>query len=171
MWQKVLMAAMLLGSQPLLANDDFVWGSYGGGMGYFNAPYFGLGFMADTWGAELGLVARSEEPPNLYHYEAPHSETTPVSDDTLVGVPVYLSILKGYAPNDRIAFYTSLGMLLSSRCDIVEGNVTGRKYCNNEDTELELIPGVGALFSLGELTLGMGYQHGIGPLLSIGTDF
>lgn len=167
----LLLSMLWLGMSAAVADDDFIWGSYGGGMGYFDAPYFGLGFMADTWGAEFGLVARSGQPDDFYHYEPPHSDTTPVSDNTLVSFPVYLSILKGYAPNDRIAFYTSLGMLISSRCDVVESNITGNRYCANEDANLDLVPGVGALFTMGELTLGMGYQHGIGPLVSIGTDF
>lgn len=166
----IVMVALFTG-QHALANDDFIWGSYGGGMGYFDAPYVGLGFMADTWGAEFGLVARSDQPNNFHHYEPPHSDMTPVSEDTLVGFPVYLSILKGYAPNNRIAFYTSLGMLISSRCDVVESNISGERYCDNGNANLDLIPGVGALFTMGELTVGMGYQHGIGPLISVGTDF
>lgn len=171
MWRTALLITILMAAISARANDDFIWGSYGGGMGYFDAPYFGLGFMADTWGAEFGLVARSDRPNNFYHYEPPQPDNTLVEADVLTGFPVYLSILKGYAPNNRIAFYTSLGMLLSNRCDVVESNVTGRRYCDNEQADLELIPGVGALFTMGELTLGMGYQHGIGPLVSIGTDF
>jgi len=153
------------------AKDDFVWLSYGGQQGYFNAPYVGVGFMADTWGAELGLVLRSDYNGSVYHYEPPISDTTSVSNNTLVGFPLHLSILKGYAPNDRIAFYTSLGILVSTRCDIRESNFTSKAYCANERTDFELVPGVNALFTLGEFTLGMGYQLGIGPLVSLGTDF
>lgn len=154
-----------------LAKDDFIWGSVGGGQGYYEAPYFGLGFMADTWGAEMGLVTRSDSPGDLHYHDPGHSDLTLVAEDQLVSYPLYLSVLKGYAPNDRIALYTSLGLLLSNRCDIAQSNVTGWRYCREESTEVDMIPGAGALFTLGEWTIGMGYQHGIGPLISVGSDF
>lgn len=166
----ILIATLLLATYPAQARDDFVWISYGGQQGYFEAPYVGVGFMADTWGAELGLVLRSDYHGRLNHYEPPH-DATRVSDNTLVGYPLHLSILKGYAPNDRIAFYTSLGLLASTRCDIEKSNFTSNAYCANERSSFELIPGVSALFTLDEFTLGMGYQYGIGPLISLGTDF
>jgi hypothetical protein len=170
-WQAFMMASLFLLAWPAQAKDDFVWISYGGERGYFDAPYLGVGFMADTWGAELGLVLRSDYDGRLNRYEPPHNDTTRVSENTLVGFPLHLSILKGYAPNDRIAFYTSLGLLASTRCDIEESNFTNQAYCANERSEFELIPGVSALFTLGEFTLGMGYQYGIGPLVSLGSDF
>lgn len=169
--QALFITCLMAVASVTQARDDFVWISYGGQQGYFEAPYVGVGFMADTWGAELGLVLRSDYRGQVHHYEPPHNDTTRVSDDTLVGFPLHLSILKGYAPNDRIAFYTSLGLLVSTRCDIEESNFTSNAYCANERSEFEMVPGVSALFSLGEFTLGMGYQYGIGPLISLGTDF
>lgn len=167
----LLACLTIAGLSQAWANDDFVWGGFGGGQGVYQAPYFGVGFMADTWGAEVGLVAASDYPGNLHYHDPGHSDVTPVAEDQLVAFPFYISVLKGYAPNNRIAFYTSLGLLLANRCDVVESNITGRRYCVDETGEVNLIPGVGALFTMGELTLGMGYQHGIGPLLSVGTDF
>ncbi len=127
--------------------------------------------MADSWGGEFGLQVPANANLSVNQTEPPHSHMQPVSNDSLVGLPVHLSLIKGYAPNDRIALFASFGMLLSSRCDIVESEYTGDRYCENQTSSLELIPGAGALFSMGELTLGMEYQYGIGPLLSIGTDF
>lgn len=168
-WMAGVLALVMMGAA--LANDDFIWGSVGGGRGYFDAPYVGFGFMADTWGGEIGLVAHSDYSGELRYFDPGHSDVSLIARDQQVGLPFYLSVLKGYAPNNRIAFYTSLGLLLANRCDIIESNLTGRRYCVNEDGDLHLIPGVGALFTMGELTLGMGYQHGIGPLISLGTDF
>lgn len=167
----MLIVWLIAAASSAQARDDFVWISYGGQQGYFESPYVGVGFMADTWGAELGLVLRSDYHGTVNSYDPPHSDTTRVADNAVVGFPLHLSILKGYAPNDRIAFYTSLGLLASTRCDIEESNVTGYAYCANERSEFEMVPGVSALFSLGEFTLGMGYQYGIGPLISLGTDF
>ncbi|WP_028669491.1 hypothetical protein [Saccharospirillum impatiens] len=169
--QALLIAFLVAAASSALARDDFVWISYGGQQGYFESPYVGVGFMADTWGAELGLVLRSDYNGTVNHYDPPHNDTTRVQNNAVVGFPLHLSILKGYAPNDRIAFYTSLGFLASTRCDIEQSNVTNYAYCANERAEFELVPGVSALFSLGEFTLGMGYQYGIGPLISLGTDF
>lgn len=166
-----LLLALLVSMGTALAKDDFIWGSFGGGQGYYQAPYVGFGFMADTWGAEIGLVTRSDYHGDLYSHDPGHSDITLIAEDQLVTPPFYLSVLKGYAPNERIAFYTSLGLLLANRCDIVESDHTHWRYCTNETSEVNMIPGVGALFSMGELTVGMGYQYGIGPLVSVGTDF
>lgn len=162
---------LLLVCAQAAAKDDFIWGSYGGHQGYFEAPYFGVGFMANSWGAELGFVGHSEYSGQLYYESPPTSNNSLVERDAQTGWPFYISVLKGYAPNDRIALYASLGVLLWNRCDVVESNITGDRYCSGQEGDAELIPGAGALYTMGNLTAGFGYQHGIGPLLSIGTDF
>mgnify|MGYP001048194624 CR=1 FL=1 len=153
------------------AKDDYFWGSYGGHQGYFDAPYFGLGFMANSWGAELGFVGHSEYSGQLYYEPPATSQNTLIESDVQTGWPFYISVLKGYAPNDRIAMYASLGLLLWNQCDVVESNASHKRYCSGQTAGAELIPGAGVLYNFGSLTAGFGYQHGIGPLLSIGTDF
>lgn len=153
------------------AKDDYFWGSYGGHQGYFDAPYLGIGFMANSWGAELGFVGHSEYSGQIYYESPPTSNNVLIENDAQTGLPFYISVLKGYAPNDRIALYASLGVLVWNQCDVVESNVTGDRYCSGREGGAELIPGAGVLYNFGSLTAGFGYQHGIGPLLSIGTDF
>lgn len=48
--QAILITCLMTVANITQARDDFVWLSYGGQQGYFDAPYVGLGFMADTWG-------------------------------------------------------------------------------------------------------------------------
>lgn len=153
------------------AKDDYFWGSYGGHQGYFEAPYFGVGFMANTWGAEIGFVGHSEYSGQIYYETPPTNQNVVIENNVQTGLPFYISVLKGYAPNDRIALYASLGLLLWNECDVVESNATGDRYCSGQEGGAELIPGAGVLYNFGGLTAGFGYQYGIGPLLSIGTDF
>ena len=160
-------------SSQASAKDDYFWGSYGGHQGYFDAPYFGVGFMANSWGAELGFVGHSEYSGSVI-YETPpppQSTNTTIETDVQTGLPFYISVLKGYAPNDRVALYASLGLLMWNECDIVEKSTSGNRYCDDRRLGAELIPGAGVLYNFGTLTAGFGYQQGIGPLLSIGTDF
>ncbi|MHA7880023.1 MAG: hypothetical protein ACX931_09545 [Saccharospirillum sp.] len=159
-------------SAPALAWDNYVWGSFGGYQGRFEAPYYGFGFMADGWGGQFGLIGRSDyNGPALRYSDPPTQDFYTVEDDILTGLPLHLSILRGYAPNQSIAFYASFGILLSRYCDVVVWNVTGNRYCANERGNIDTIPGAGVLFTLNELTLGMSYQYGIGALISVGTDF
>lgn len=153
------------------ARDDYFWGSYGGHQGTFEAPYFGVGFMANSWGAELGLVAHSEYSGQLFYESPPTNLNTLIENDVQTALPFYISVLKGYAPNDRIALYASLGLLLWTQCDVVESTITSDRYCSGQEGRAELIPGAGVLYNFGSLSAGFGYQHGIGPLLSVGTDF
>lgn len=162
---------LVLISTGALAKDDYFWGSYGGHQGYFDSPYFGVGFMANSWGAEIGFVGHSEYSGQLY-YEAPATpDNTLIESDVQTALPFYISILKAYAPNDQIALYASMGLLLWNQCDVVQSDTTGDRYCSGQTGDAELIPGAGVLYNFGTLTAGFGYQHGIGPLLSIGTDF
>lgn len=167
-----LLLLTLLLALPATAWDNYVWGSFGGYQGTFEAPYYGIGFMADGWGGHFGLIGRSDyNGPSLRYSDPPTQDYYIVEEDILTGLPLHVGILRGYAPNRNIAFYASFGILLSRYCDVVVWNVNGERYCANEKGAIEGIPGAGALFSLGEVTVGMSYQHGIGPLISFGTDF